>query len=192
MTTNPKLAPGDDAPDFTLPDTNPTTSPGGVGAKTVSLADVLKGRRGALVIWMCNHCPYVVGSATRIAGLAYEYMPKGLGVVGICSNDASTHPEDSAEKMAEYAAKWRLPFPYLRDESQEAARAYGAERTPEIFLLDAAGVCVYEGAIDDSPKDAIAVKDQPLRDAIEDLLAGKPVRRPQVASIGCTIKWKQG
>lgn len=190
MTTTPKLAPGAKAPPFTLPDTNERTL--ARGPKEVSLTDLLRDRKGALIIWMCNHCPYVVGSAERIAALANDYGPKGLAVVGVCSNDATTHQEDSAAKMREYAKKWSLPFPYLRDESQDAARAYGAERTPEIFLLNASGVCVYEGAIDDSPKDPSAAKDRPLRDAIEDLLAGKPIRRPQTAAIGCSIKWRQG
>lgn len=181
----PKLAPGRKAPAFTLPDTNPTTKRG-----ELSLDDALRGKKGAVVMWMCNHCPYVVGCADRIVALAEESMGGGLAWVAICSNDETTHPEDGPLKMAEYAVKWRLPFPYLRDASQSVARAYGAERTPEIFLLDSRGVCVYEGAFDDSPRDAGAVKDRPLRDAIEDLLAGRPVRRAQTSAIGCTIKWK--
>lgn len=184
-TTNPKLAPGAKAPAFTLPDANPTTKRG-----ELSLDDALRGKKGAVVMWMCNHCPYVVGCADRIVELANDSMGKGVAWVAICSNDASTHPEDGPLKMAEYSTKWRLPFPYLRDEAQDVARAYGAERTPEIFLLDSGGVCIYEGAFDDSPRDASAVNDRPLRDAIEDLVAGRPVRRPQTSAIGCTIKWK--
>ncbi len=183
--TTPKLAPGSKAPAFTLPNQNPSK----LGPK-VSLADALAGKKGLVVLWMCNHCPYVVGSVERINALAAETSAKGIGWIALCSNSAQTHPEDSAEKMSEYAKKWSLPFPYLRDESQDVARAYGVERTPEIFLLDAKGVCVYEGALDDSPKDASAVKDRPLKDAIEDVLAGRPVRRPQTHAIGCSIKWR--
>lgn len=185
----PKLAPGHKAPAFALPDTNAATRDPSRDALT-PLDSILRGKKGAVVLWMCNHCPYVVGSHERITALARETMAKGIGWVAICSNDATTHPEDSAPKMAEYAAKWGLPFPYLHDESQAVARAYGVERTPEIFLLDGAGVCVYEGALDDNPKDASAVKDRPLKDAIDDLLAGRPVRRAQTAAIGCTVKWR--
>ncbi len=184
--SSPKLAPGMSAPPFRMPNTNPNA-----GAPEVALADALEGRRGAVVLWMCNHCPYVVGSADRITALARETMARGMGWIAVCSNDAENYPEDSALKMAEYSKKWALPFPYLRDESQSVARAYGVERTPEIFLLDARGVCVYEGAFDDSPKDANAVKDRPLKDAIEDVLAGRPVRRPQTSAIGCSVKWKK-
>lgn len=187
MTAIPtKLAPGMKAPPFLLPNANPAS-----GAGKVSLDDALRGKRACVVLWMCNHCPYVVGSAERITALARETMDKGVGWVAICSNDAENYPEDSAAKMGEYARKWSLPFPYLRDESQEVARAYGVERTPEIFLLDTSGTCVYEGAFDDSPKDPAAVKDRPLRDAIDDMLAGRPVRRPQTSAIGCSIKWKK-
>lgn len=185
----PKLAPGQKAPPFGLPDTNASTRNAAVDSLT-GLDAILKGKQGAVVLWMCNHCPYVVGSAERIVWLARETMAKGIGWVAICSNDTTTHPEDSAPKMAEYAKKWALPFPYLHDESQAVARAYGVERTPEIFLLDSRGVCVYEGALDDNPKDASAVKDRPLKDAIEDVLAERPVRRAQTAAIGCTVKWK--
>lgn len=186
MTKAAKLAPGAPAPAFSLPNTNPAA-----GAAAVSLKDALAGRKGCVVLWMCNHCPYVVGSADRITSLARETMAKGMGWVAVCSNDAENYPEDSAAKMSEYAKKWSLPFPYLRDESQDVARAYGVERTPEIFLLNAEGVCVYEGAFDDSPKDPAGVKDRPLKDGIEDLLAGRPVRRPQTAAIGCSVKWKK-
>ncbi len=187
-TTGSKLSPGARAPAFRLPNTN--TGPG-AGVTEVSLEDALSGNKGCVVLWMCNHCPYVVGSAERITALARETMARGMGWVAICSNDAEHYPEDSAAKMREYSQRWSLPFPYLRDESQEVAKAYGVERTPEIFLLDARGVCVYEGAFDDSPKDAAGVKDRPLQEAIEDVLAGRPVRRAQTSAIGCSVKWKK-
>lgn len=183
--TTPKLAPGAKAPDFDLPNQNREAA-----GDRVSLAGMLKGKRGVVVLWMCNHCPYVVGSVERLKKLADETKGAGIGWVAICSNDASNYPEDAPGKMVEYSQKWALPFAYLFDETQEVARAYGVERTPEIFLLDARGVCVYEGALDDSPKDAGAVKDRPLKDAIEDLLAGRSVRRAQTAAIGCSVKWR--
>lgn len=181
----PKLAPGEKAPGFDLPNQNRAAA-----GDRVSLEGLLKGKRGVVVLWMCNHCPYVVGSVERLKKLAGETKAAGIGWVAICSNDAANYPEDAPGKMVEYSEKWALPFAYLSDESQEVARAYGVERTPEIFLLDAHGVCVYEGALDDSPKDAAAVKDRPLKDAIEDLLAGRPVRRARTKAIGCSVKWR--
>lgn len=186
MTIPVKLAPGAKAPPFTLPNANPDAGP-----PAASLSSILDGRKGAVVLWMCNHCPYVVGSADRITSLARATMAKGMGWVAICSNDAEHYPEDSAPKMTEYSRKWALPFPYLRDESQDVARSYGVERTPEIFLLNADGECVYEGAFDDSPKDPAGITDRPLQDAIEDLLAGRAVRRPRTSAIGCSVKWKK-
>ncbi len=181
----PKLAPGDKAPDFDLPNQNRDAA-----GDTVSLEGLLSGKRGAVILWMCNHCPYVVGSVERLKTLAEDTKAAGVAWAAICSNDPVNYPEDAPGKMVEYSKKWKLPFAYLFDETQEVARAYGVERTPEIFLIDAHGVCVYEGALDDSPKDPAAVTDRPLKDAIEDLLAGRKIRRPQTHAIGCSIKWR--
>jgi lysophospholipase L1-like esterase len=127
----------------------------------------------------------------RLIELQREFAPRAQ-LLAICSNDAQTYPADSFEGMKTTATQWGLNFPYLRDESQSVAQSYGAERTPEVFLIDAKGLCRYEGGIDDSYQDASKVRDQPLRDAIVALLAHRDVPRPQSYAIGCTIKWKKG
>jgi thiol-disulfide isomerase/thioredoxin len=163
-----------------------------VDGRTVSLED-FTGTKGLLVIFMCNHCPFVKHVAGELARLASDYMPKGLSVVGINSNDAGTHPEDSPERMIHEAEERGYPFPYLYDEMQEVAQAYKAACTPDFFLYDARRRLVYRGQLDDSrPSNGIPVTGRDLRGAIDAVLAGKPVPEKQVPSIGCNIKWKQG
>jgi peroxiredoxin len=174
---------GSPAPDFSLLN---------VDGRTVSLED-FTGTKGLLVIFMCNHCPFVKHVAGELARLASDYMPKGLSVVGINSNDAGTHPEDSPERMIHEAEERGYPFPYLYDEMQEVAQAYKAACTPDFFLYDARRRLVYRGQLDDSrPSNGIPVTGRDLGGAIDAVLAGKPVPEKQVPSIGCNIKWKQG
>ena len=132
-------------------------------------------------------------SVSRARNLKAEYdlaANRKVRFVAICSNDETTHPDDSFENMKKYAAEWGLNFPYVRDEDQSVARAFGAERTPEIFALDNAGVCRYEGGIDDNYQDAGAVTQRPLANALTALVAGETVAEPTSYAIGCTIKWK--
>lgn len=176
----PKLQPGDTAPDFSLP-----AATGG----TVRLTDERDKGGAVVVMFICNHCPYVKAYIPRLIALQNEL--KAARFVAICSNDAGTYPEDSFENMTQQAAAWGLNFAYLRDEDQAVAKAYGAERTPEIFVLDPGGVCRYEGGIDDNYQKPDRVTRRPLRDAVTSVLAGKAVAEPTTHAIGCTIKWKK-
>jgi peroxiredoxin len=176
-----KLKPGDTAPDFTLPSTT---------GQNVHLAEELRKNKAVVVMFICNHCPYVKAYIPRLVNLQKEFAGKAA-IIGICSNDADTYPNDSFDNMKKAASEWGLNFAYLRDEDQSVAQAYGAERTPEIFALDAQGVCRYEGGIDDNHKEEARVTQRPLRDALAALVAGKPVAQPQSYAIGCTIKWKK-
>jgi peroxiredoxin len=174
---------GQRAPQFSLPN---------VDGKTVSLAD-FAAKRGLLVIFMCNHCPFVIHLRSALASFAKEYQAKGLAIVGINSNDVSTHPDDSPERMKTEAKSAGYTFPYLFDESQEVAQAYGAACTPDFFLFDAARRLVYRGQFDDSrPGNSKPITGADLRGACDAVLAGKPVPAAQKASIGCNIKWKEG
>jgi len=174
---------GTTAPDFKLPDTN---------GKIVSPAD-FKDKAALLVIFMCNHCPYVVHIRAGLAQLARDYLPRGAAIVGINSNDVANYPDDSPAKMkAEVKAAGYL-FPYLYDETQSAAKAYRAACTPDIYLFDKNRKLVYRGQFDDSrPGNGIPVTGKDLRAALDAALAGKPVSPNQKASMGCNIKWKSG
>ena len=174
---------GTTAPDFRLPDTN---------GKTAALAD-FKDKAALLVIFMCNHCPYVKHIRGGLAQLARDYLPRGAAIVGINSNDAANYPEDSAAKMKEEVKSAGYLFPYLYDETQAAAKAYRAACTPDIYLFDKNRKLVYRGQFDDSrPGNGIPVTGKDLRVALDAVLAGKPVSPDQKASIGCNIKWKSG
>ena len=174
---------GSNAPDFSLIN---------VDGRTVSLSD-FAGSKGLLVIFMCNHCPFVKHVAGELTRLANDYLPKGLAIVGINSNDAATHPEDSPERMVHEVEERGYPFPYLYDETQEVAQAYKAACTPDFFLYDARQRLVYRGQLDDSrPSNGLPVTGRDLRAAIDAVLAGKSVPAPQKPSLGCNIKWKQG
>ena len=157
--------------------------------KTYGL-DSFKGAEAVVISFTCNHCPYARAYEDRFIALAAEYAPQGVAFVAINSNDAVTYPDDSFENMKLRAREKKFLFPYLRDELQQVARAYGAVCTPHLFVLNSNRKLAYEGRIDDSWKDPSAAKSQDLRNAIEDLLAGKPVRVPNTNPMGCSIKWK--
>jgi peroxiredoxin len=172
---------GTQAPGFGLPD---------VGGKKISLSD-FKDARGLVVAFMCNHCPYVKHISSGLAQLARDYLPRGVGIVGINSNDVANYPADSPARMAAEAKAAGYLFHYLYDESQEVAKAYHAACTPDIYLFDQHKALVYRGQFDDSrPGNGIPVTGKDLRSALEALLAGKPISPQQKASIGCNIKWK--
>ncbi len=174
---------GTKAPDFRLPD------PSG---KTFSLAD-FKGAPALLVVFMCNHCPYVKHIRSGLAKLARDYQPRGVAVVGINSNDVASYPADSPARMVEEAASAGYVFPYLYDETQGVAKAYRAACTPDLYLFDKDQRLVYRGQFDDSrPGNGIPVTGKDVRAALDAVLAGKPVPSNQKASIGCNIKWKPG
>jgi peroxiredoxin len=183
LTPSTMLALGTTAPDFKLPDTN---------GKSVSLAD-LKDSPALLVIFMCNHCPYVKHISAGLAQLARDYQPKRVAIVGINSNDVANYPEDSPAQMKAEVKSAGYIFPYLYDETQAVAKAYRAACTPDIYLFDKNRKLVYRGQFDDSrPGNGIPVTGKDLRAALDAVLAGKPVPPNQKASIGCNIKWKSG
>ncbi|MBI4424604.1 MAG: thioredoxin family protein [Elusimicrobia bacterium] len=169
------------APDFSLP---------GVDGRTYSLAS-FKDAKALVVIFSCNHCPYVKAYEDRMIELQREFSSKGVRLAVINPNDASSHPEDSFEEMKRRAQSKGFNFPYLRDETQEVARAYGATHTPHLFVFGPDRRLSYTGKIDDNWQEPSQVKRRYLREALEDLLAGRPVREPQTHAIGCTIKWKK-
>jgi len=146
-----------------------------------------------VVIFMCNHCPFVKHVADGLTKLANDYLPKGVAIVCINSNDAAAHPQDSPEQMVHEAEQRGYPFPYLFDEAQEVAKAYGAACTPDFFLYDKGRKLVYRGQLDASrPGNNIPVTGSDLRAALDAVLAGKPLPEKQTPSIGCNIKWKVG
>lgn len=156
----------------------------------VDSQDWLKGARGSVVIFSCNHCPYVQAWEGRMIQLGKDYQPRGVRFVLINANDAIKYPEDSFSEMGKRANAKGFPFPYVHDEDQSVARAFGASRTPEVFLFDGGGMLQYHGRIDDQYEDPIAVRSPDLRDALEALLSGRTPDRPETPLIGCTIKWK--
>lgn len=177
------MALGTVAPDFRLPDTE---------GRWVGRDD-FKGRRGLLVMFICNHCPYVKHVRAELAAIGRDYLPKNVGIVAINANDAATYPPDSPEKMREEVREAGYGFPYLYDESQSVAKAYRAACTPDIFLFDGEFRLVYRGQIDATrPKSGLTADGRDLRAALDAVLAGRPVPEPQVPSIGCNIKWKVG
>ena len=183
LTPSTMLPLGTAAPDFKLPDTS---------GKIVSLAD-FQGQAALLVIFMCNHCPYVVHLRAGLAQLARDYMAKNVGVVGINSNDAENYPSDSPAMMKNEVKAIGYTFPYLYDESQAVAKSYRAACTPDIFLFDRGRRLIYRGQFDASrPGNGIPVTGKDLRAALDAVLAGKSTSEFQVASIGCNIKWKAG
>lgn len=170
---------GDRAPDFKLPATD---------GKTWSLSD-FKDDRLLVVFFTCNHCPYVTGSDEVTRKTAVRFAPQGVRLVGINSNSRNTYVEDSFEGMVARMKAHRFPWIYLRDESQDIARAYGALRTPHFFVFDGSRSLAYTGRGIDSPRDPSRMTVNDLDNAIEDLLAGRPVRIPLTNPIGCNVKW---
>lgn len=177
------LAIGQPAPDFNLP---------GVDGKTHRLADYHSKVKGLVVIFSCNHCPTVIKYEERMVALGKEFAARGVPFVLISANDVVKYPADSFDNMKRRAADKGYPFPYLYDESQAVAQAYGAQVTPHIFLFDGDLVLRYRGGIDDNADNPAAVKHHYLRDAIEALIAGAPDRiaNPRTRPVGCSVKWK--
>jgi peroxiredoxin len=174
---------GTPAPEFSL--TN-------VDGRLVGLDD-FKDQPALLVIFMCNHCPFVKHVADGLAQLARDYLPGGVAIAGINSNDTATHPQDSPEQMIHEAELRGYPFPYLYDETQEVAKAYGAACTPDFFLYDKSRKLVYRGQLDASrPGNGVPVTGTDLRAALDALLTNKPLSEKQTPSIGCNIKWRAG
>ena len=170
------------APSFKLPDT--------ISGKSLSLSD-LKGEKATLVMFICNHCPYVLYINEELVSIAEEYQPKGVSFIAISSNDVINYPQDHPELMKIQAERVGYTFPYLYDESQDVAKAYNAACTPDIFLFDENLKCVYRGQLDRSrPNNNIPVSGKDLRNALQALLSGLEISEEQIPSIGCNIKWK--
>ena len=183
LTPSTMLPLGTQAPDFRLPN---------VDGREVSLAD-FQDAKALLVIFMCNHCPYVKHLADALAAFAQEYQPQGLAVVGISSNDVANYPADSPEQMVAEADERGYSFPYLYDETQEVAKEYAAACTPDFYLFDGERMLVYRGQFDSSrPESGTPITGADLRAAVDAVLAGQAVPADQQPSIGCNIKWKQG
>ena len=173
---------GTKAPDFNLIDT--------VSGKTLSL-NSLKGNQGTVIMFICNHCPFVIHVNRELVAIANEYSSKGIGFVAISSNDVENYPQDAPDKMTSHAQQNNYPFPYLYDKSQAVAKAYDAACTPDIYLFDQNLKLVYRGQLDNSrPENDIPITGEDLRYALDCLLLGKENTKSQKPSIGCNIKWK--
>lgn len=172
------------APEFYLKNTNSTA------AIYLSFAD-LKGEKGTLVMFICNHCPFVHHVIDEIVRIANDYRVQGIGVVAISSNDINKFPQDDPELMTEFAFENNLEFPYLYDETQEVAKAYNAACTPDFFLFDNQDKLVYRGQLDDSrPGNGIPLSGNDLRGAIDGIIYNRVINPDQKPSLGCNIKWK--
>jgi peroxiredoxin len=172
---------GTQAPEFSLPD--PDGQLHGLGDS----------HKAYVVMFICNHCPFVIHVRDQLAALGNDYLPKGVRIVAISSNDVTTHPADSPAKMKEEARARGYAFPYVYDENQEIAKAYHAACTPDFFLFDADKRLVYRGQLDSSrPSNSLPVTGADLRAAIDAVLEGQPVSPEQTPSIGCNIKWTPG
>jgi peroxiredoxin len=183
LTPSNMLPLGTKAPDFTLPDT--------VSGNTYSLHQ-LCGEKATVVMFICNHCPYVIFVNDEIVRLAKDYQPKGIKFIAISANDAVAYPDDAPEKMKQVAQKLGYSFPYLYDESQETARAYDAACTPDFFVFDGDLKLVYRGQLDDSrPSNKLPQTGKDMREALDKVLAGEKISDQQRPSIGCNIKWKK-
>jgi peroxiredoxin len=174
---------GTTAPDFNLPDV--------IAGKNKSLNE-LKSEKATVVMFICNHCPFVKHVQKELVKLANDYLASGISFIAISSNDIEAYPEDSPQKMREVAKSFAYPFPYLFDETQAVAKDYGAACTPDFFVFDKALQCIYRGQLDDSrPGNNIPVTGKDLRAALDSILTGKPISEDQKPSIGCNIKWKK-
>ncbi|UOB18310.1 thioredoxin family protein [Abyssalbus ytuae] len=173
---------GTKAPDFILPDT--------VSGNMISLSEV-KGNIGMVVMFICNHCPFVKHVNTQMVSLARDYTKKGVGFVAISSNDVLNYPDDTPELMKKNAEEQGFVFPYLYDETQEVAKSYEAACTPDFYIFNKNLELVYRGQLDDSrPGNGIPLTGKDMRDALDALINGRPVPAIQKPSIGCNIKWK--
>ena len=183
LTPSTMLELGTKAPDFTLKD---------LKGKSVSLKSFSE-YKALLVVFMCNHCPYVKHVIDGFTAIADEYEKKGIGIVGINSNDSETYEDDSPGKMAEFAEEHGINFPYLFDESQQTALAYKAACTPDFFLFDENRELFYRGQMDEArPGNEVPVTGKNLREAFDAVLSDKPAPREQKPSMGCNIKWREG
>jgi len=180
MATN-TLKIGSQAPDFNLI---------GVDGKNYSIKS-FSDKQALIVIFSCNHCPYVQAYEGRIKQIQNDYRDRGVAVVAINSNEDKGYPEDSFENMKKRSNEQKFNFPYLRDEDQTVARAYDASHTPEIFLFDKEKKLAFHGKIDDNWQEPSKVQNHYLRNALDELLAGKDISVPETFTIGCTIKWKK-
>jgi len=169
------------APDFALR---------GIDGKTYRLADV-RGARGTLIMFICNHCPYVKAAIARIVRDVRELMPQGIGAVAIMANDTAAYPEDSFDKMQDFARQHAFPFPYVIDETQETARAYGAACTPDFFGFNSALELQYRGQLDNGRMNAASVTRRDLYEAMSGIAKTGKGPSHQVPSIGCSIKWRE-
>ncbi|MEQ9188151.1 MAG: thioredoxin family protein [Cryomorphaceae bacterium] len=182
LTYTAEISLGYDAPTFQLLDT--------VSGSTLSLSDV-RGDKGLVVMFICNHCPYVVHVREELVRLANAYIDKGVGFVAISSNDVVNYPEDGPEEMKDLANRLDFPFPYLYDEDQSVAKAYKAACTPDFSVFDSELTCVYRGRLDDSsPGNGVPLTGNDLRRALDQLLGEGSVTMQQLPSMGCNIKWK--
>ncbi len=185
-TASTMLPLGTNMPGFMLPDT--------VSGKLVRSSDLAKGKRAMVVMFICNHCPYVKHVRDELARLARDYAPKGIGFAAISSNDVSEYPDDGPELMKREAAEAGYTFPYLYDEDQGAAKSYRAACTPDFYVFDSEGKLFYRGQLDETrPRSGAPANGKDLRHALEMVLrtgASPPER--QMPSIGCNIKWKAG
>ena len=173
---------GSEAPMFVLPDT--------VSGKTIRLADIASDK-ATVIMFLCNHCPYVIHVNDEIVRLANDYSAKGVSFAAISSNDVENYPEDGPEQMKKVAEKLKYPFPYLYDESQNVARAFDAACTPDFYVFDKDLKLVYRGRLDDSrPKSGTPLTGKDMRSALDAVLDGRPVDEKQYPSGGCNIKWK--
>lgn len=170
------------ATEFYLKDTN--------SGKYFSFAD-LKGEKGTLVMFICNHCPFVHHILDELVKITNDYQAQGIGIIAISSNDIVKYPQDAPELMTEFAFKNKFEFPYLYDETQKVAKAYDAACTPDFFLFDNQNKLVYRGQLDDSrPGNGIPISGSDLRGAIESVIYNRTINPNQKPSIGCNIKWK--
>ena len=170
------------APEFHLPDT--------VSGNHYTFGD-LQGKKATVVMFICNHCPYVIHIKDELVKLAKDYLPKDIHFIAISSNDVEKYPADSPELMKTFAIENGFPFPYLYDESQDVAKAYFAACTPDFSVFDAENKCVYRGQLDNSrPKNDNPVTGKDIREALDAILSNVPVSQLQIPSIGCNIKWK--
>lgn len=173
---------GFNAPDFELPEPK---------SKKIRSLEELKGEKGTMVMFICNHCPYVIHLIKAIVEVASEYIPKGVSFVAISSNDVINYPDDSPNKMIKFAISNNFPFPYLYDESQEVAKSYFAECTPDFNLIDSNGKVIYRGRFDAAtPGNSNPVNGEDLKDSLDRLINKKPQKTDQIPSMGCSIKWK--
>lgn len=182
MTPSNMLALDTKAPSFKLIDS--------ITNQQCSLEDV-RGERGTVVMFICNHCPFVVHVVDEIVRIANDYRILGFGFVAISSNDVENYPQDGPQEMWQFARKYNFTFPYLYDETQDVAKSYKAACTPDFYLFDASQKLVYRGQLDDSrPGNGIPQNGRHLREALDNLFNSRPQEKNQKPSIGCNIKWK--